>query len=461
MSEVRAAAVAGSFYPGQRSQLQKDVDAMLTRARTDAPCPKAIVAPHAGYVYSGSIAAEVYARVRNGAKTISRVVLLGPSHRVAFEGIATTGAHFYTTPLGQVPLDTAAIHDIENLPGVQLLEQAHTEEHSLEVHLPFLQRCLDSFCLIPLVVGNAAPATVAQVIQTLWGGPETLLVISSDLSHFLPYEEALAKDSETTGLIEARETRITGDQACGCKPLNGLLQVLRKRNLDIKTVALKNSGDTAGSKDRVVGYGAWVVEEADTLPAEKSDLQDEDSPLSLAQRQQLLYLARTMILHTLGRGGDYDIKLNHYHQQLHEQRGSFVTLSRQGRLRGCIGSLAATRPLVMDVAHNASAAAFKDPRFKPLQAGEFTDLDIHISVLSPARVLAVDSREELVGTLRPGVDGLILQEGNKRSTYLPSVWTSIADPQRFVSELRIKAGLPAEGWSTDMQVWTYTTEEFS
>ena len=461
MNEVRAAAVAGRFYPGQRSQLQQDVDAMLAQAHTDAPCPKAIVAPHAGYVYSGSIAAEVYARVRNGAKTISRVVLLGPSHRMGFEGIATTPAHFYTTPLGQVPLDTTAIHEIENLPGVQPLEQAHAEEHSLEVHLPFLQRCLDNFCLIPLVVGNAAPATVAQVIQTLWGGPETLIVISSDLSHFLPYDEALARDNETRDLIEARTTRITGEQACGCKPLNGLLHVLRKRNLGIKTLSLKNSGDTAGSKDRVVGYGAWVVEEGGTLPAEEDEPQDEASSLSLAHRQQLLYLARTIILHSLGKGGNYDIKLNQYHQQLHEQRGSFVTLSRQGRLRGCIGSLTATRSLVLDVAHNASAAAFNDPRFKPLQAAEFTDLDIHISVLSPSRLLAVDSRQELVETLRPGVDGLILQEGNKRSTYLPSVWESIAEPQRFVSELRIKAGLPADGWSDDMQVWVYNTEEFS
>jgi AmmeMemoRadiSam system protein A len=166
-------------------------------------------------------------------------------------------------------------------------------------------------------------------------------------------------------------------------------------------------------------------------------------------------------LHTLGRGGGYDIKLNQYHQQLREQRGSFVTLSRLGRLRGCIGSLAATRALVMDVAHNASAAAFKDPRFKPLQAGELTDLDIHISVLSPSRKLDVNSRQELIEALRPGVDGLILQEGNKRSTYLPSVWKSVADPQRFVSELRVKAGLPAEGWSSHMQVWTYSTEEFS
>jgi AmmeMemoRadiSam system protein B/AmmeMemoRadiSam system protein A len=461
MSEVRAAAVAGQFYPGEPRQLQHDVDAMLAQVRTDALCPKAIVAPHAGYIYSGSIAAEVYARVRKGAKTVSRVVLLGPSHRVGFEGIATTGAHFYTTPLGQVPLDTGATRDIEKLPGVHLREQAHAEEHSLEVHLPFLQRCLDNFCLIPLVVGNAAPDTVAQVIQALWGGPETLIVISSDLSHFLPYEDALARDSETRRLIEARATGISGDQACGCKPLNGLLEVLRERNLGIETVALNNSGDTAGSKDRVVGYGAWVVEEGNTLTAEKDELQDQATPLSLAQRQQLLFLARTMILHALGRGGEYDIKLKQYHPQLREQRGSFVTLSRGGRLRGCIGSLAATRPLVLDVAHNASAAAFKDPRFKPLQAAEFTDLDIHISVLSPARELTVDSRQELLETLRPGVDGLILQEGNKHSTYLPSVWESLADPQRFVSELRVKAGLPAQGWSSHMQVWTYTTEEFS
>lgn len=424
---------------------------MLSQACTAAPCPKALVAPHAGFIYSGSIAAQVYARVKNGAEQISRVVLLGPSHRVGFEGIATTTADFYTTPLGQIPLDKAAIAELEQLPGVISLDQAHAQEHSLEVHLPFLQRCLSGFTLVPLVVGQSTPAMVAQVIDKLWGGPETLIVISSDLSHHLPYEDANKKDTQTAQLIEDRSPSITGDQACGCKPLNGLLQVLRQRQLGIETVQLKNSGDTAGSRDRVVGYGAWVVEE--------THVQTQTIPT--AQRQQLLYLARTMILHGLEGGGEYNIALEKFHPSLHEERGSFVTIKLNGHLRGCIGNLAATRALVVDVAHNANAAAFQDSRFKPLKMQEYLQIDLHISVLSPSTVLAVDSREQLLEKLRPGIDGLILQQGKHRSTYLPSVWAQISEPENFVSELRKKAGLPAQGWSSDMQVWTYTTEEFS
>jgi len=466
MSEVRAAAVAGQFYPADAAQLASELDSMLGDAAGGTSCPKAIVAPHAGYIYSGPVAASVYARVRNGAGRISRVVLLGPSHRVGFRGIATSSADFFVTPLGQVPLDRGVIAAIEQLPGVVRMDQAHSLEHSLEVHLPFLQRCLENFCLVPLVVGDAAAAEVAAVIEALWGGPETLIVISSDLSHYLPYDRARAIDAETAGLIEARSGTLNGEQACGCRPLNGLLQVLRQRHLRIDTVDVRNSGDTAGTRDRVVGYGAWVVEENEgadgSRDAEPGAGAQPDTPgLSLSQRQQLLYLARSSILHALGGGGEFNIALDRYHPTLREQRGSFVTLQKHGQLRGCIGNLSATRMLAVDVASNAVAAAFKDHRFKPLQAQEFCELDLHISVLSPARPLAVSSREELLAALRPGVHGLILEQGAHRSTYLPSVWEKIPDPEQFVSELRAKAGLPRQGWSDELRASVYTTDEFS
>jgi AmmeMemoRadiSam system protein B/AmmeMemoRadiSam system protein A len=446
MNQVRAAAVAGQFYADDAAQLQQDVDAMLARASTTAPCPKALVAPHAGFAYSGATAAEVYARVKNGADKISRVILLGPSHRVGFEGIATCSAEFYNTPLGQIPLDIKATKAVERLPGVGQLDQAHAQEHSLEVQLPFLQRCLGDFSLVPLVVGQAAPAVVAGVIDALWGSEETLIVISSDLSHFLDYEDAREKDAITTALIESRSPTLSGDQACGCQPLNGLLAVLQRRKLQINTVQLCNSGDTAGSRDRVVGYGAWTV--------------NDNASLAAPQRQQLLHLARSMILHGFDGGGDYNIDLKKYHINLRQERSSFVTINLNGQLRGCIGSLVASRALLLDVAHNATAATFKDPRFQPLRIDEYADIELHISVLSPASLLAVASREALIAKLRPGIDGVILQQGNHRATYLPSVWEKIPQPQQFVSELRKKAGLDAAGWSEDMQVWTYTTEEF-
>ena len=333
-------------------------------------------------------------------------------------------------------------------------------EHSLEVHLPFLQRCLDRFQLVPLVVGDAPPKQVAQVLETLWGGRETLIVISSDLSHFLSYEEARVKDDATRQLIEDRQPVLTGDQACGCRPLNGLLEVLAHRGLSIETVDVKNSGDTAGDRSRVVGYGAWVVNEDNSGQDKSDESGGAGESLGLAQRQQLLHLARSAIFARLNGEDSFNINSSRLDPLLHAHRGSFVTLNLNGRLRGCIGSLQASRPLFLDVTHNAGAAAFQDPRFKPLSAEEYPALELHISVLSTPVPVAIDSRSSLVDFLRPGVHGLILEEGSRRATYLPSVWEQLPDPERFIGELKAKAGLPRDGWSRSIRVSVYTTDEF-
>lgn len=266
-SDTRPAAVAGLFYPGQPAELRDTVQGLLDRAAAEAPAqpslPKVLVVPHAGYIYSGPLAALAYSRLRGEGGRIRRVVLVGPAHRVGFHGIATSPAAAFATPLGVIPLDRAAIDKIGGLPGVRSLDQAHALEHSLEVHLPFLQSLLDNFTLVPLVVGEASPEQVAAVLEQLWGGDDTLLVISTDLSHFHSYEAARVIDGETAALIEAREPVLEGEQACGCRGLNGLLVLLRTRGLGIERVGLCNSGDTAGDRDRVVGYGAWVVEEYD------------------------------------------------------------------------------------------------------------------------------------------------------------------------------------------------------
>jgi MEMO1 family protein len=451
MSNIRAAAVAGQFYPGDAAELAQTVDKFLRAESTNLPCPKAIVAPHAGYVYSGSTAAKAYARVRNGADVISRVILLGPAHRVGFRGMALSGADFYSTPLGQVPIDKAAVERIRKLASVGNLDQAHAEEHSLEVHLPFLQRCLGKFSLVPIVVGQCQAEDVARVLDTLWGGAETLIVVSSDLSHQMPYPDAQSKDAKTSLKILNRDTDIKGDQACGHNPLNGLLQLLRKKKLQIQELSVINSGDTAGNKDRVVGYGAYTVNEGSIA----------QNPLDLAQRQQLLGLARMCIGSQFPKPANLKVEPSHFHPGLREELASFVTLKINNRLRGCIGSLQAQRPLFADVMHNSLSAAFKDPRFKPLTVEELSLIDIHISVLSPPETIEIDSRQALLDRLRPGIDGLILEDGEHRSTYLPSVWEQIPDPEDFVSALRAKAGLPREGWSDTMQVSLYTTEEFA
>ncbi len=257
---VRRPAVAGTFYPQGASQLKRMVDDLLETANPQpGPPPKALIAPHAGYVYSGPIAASAFVQVRP-LTSIRRVVLLGPSHFVALRGLALSPDTAFATPLGIVPIDQPAADQARTLPQVRVSESAHSHEHSLEVELPFLQHVLGAFSLVPLVVGDATDEEVGQVIDLLWGGPETLLVISSDLSHYLDYESARELDGLTARAIEGlRSEDIGTDQACGRIPIRGLLWAARRRGFTAKTLDLRNSGDTAGPRDRVVGYGAFAL----------------------------------------------------------------------------------------------------------------------------------------------------------------------------------------------------------
>jgi AmmeMemoRadiSam system protein B len=258
-TDIRHTAVAGLFYPDDPDELHREVSGLLRAAAAAGPVPKAVIVPHAGYIYSGPIAASAYARIAKGRAAIRRVVLLGPAHRVAFAGIAASNARAFATPLGNIALDQDAWHAIEDLPQVRIFDGAHTAEHSLEVQLPFLQVALGDFALLPLVVGDATPAQVDAVLARVWGGPETLIVISSDLSHHHDYSTAQRLDRATSQAIEAlRDQDITYQHACGRNPVNGLLHSARRYGLRAQTIDLRNSGDTAGSRDRVVGYGAYV-----------------------------------------------------------------------------------------------------------------------------------------------------------------------------------------------------------
>ncbi len=266
MASIRPPAVAGMFYPSDPTELHGMVLQMLREVpESRTPVPKAIIAPHAGYIYSGPIAASAYARLAPARDRITRVVLLGPSHRVPLFGLATSGADFFKTPLGDIPLDRASIDSVETLPQVRRLDAAHQMEHSLEVHLPFLQAVLGSFSLVPLVVGDATPEETAEVLEHLWGGTETLIVISSDLSHFHDYATAQKLDASTCEAIEQLNASAIGhEDACGRNPLRGLLVAARRRGLEVETLGLCNSADAAGPRDSVVGYGAWSLTDVES-----------------------------------------------------------------------------------------------------------------------------------------------------------------------------------------------------
>lgn len=259
---VRLPAVAGLFYPDDPAELRALLAEYLDAAeeREDIPpAPKAMVVPHAGYIYSGPVAASAYVALKPAAAKIERVVLLGPAHRVAVNGLAVPSATAFRTPLGDVPIDRDAVAKALTLPQVKVNDRAHAPEHSLEVHLPFLQTLLPRFALVPFVVGDAAPAEVGEVIELLWGGDETLVVVSSDLSHYLDYATARRVDSVTAQAIEQlRPADVGYEQSCGRNPINGLLAVAPAHGLHVQTVDLRNSGDTAGDRNRVVGYGSFL-----------------------------------------------------------------------------------------------------------------------------------------------------------------------------------------------------------
>jgi AmmeMemoRadiSam system protein B len=280
MASVRSAAIAGTFYPGDTAVLARNIDAMLAGAQPAAPhaVPKAIIAPHAGFIYSGPIAASIYALIAPARARIKRVVLLGPTHRVPVYGIALPGVDEFATPLGKVTIDACHVKQLMALPCVGASAEAHRLEHSLEVQLPFLQKVIDEFTLTPLAVGRASAQQVAQVINLLWGGDETLIVVSSDMSHYLPYAEAQATDRATAQAIVALSTDINHHQACGATPVTGLNLLARQRALTARLIDLRNSGDTAGDKSRVVGYAAFAYFES---PRSGGDLQ---SPFALRDK---------------------------------------------------------------------------------------------------------------------------------------------------------------------------------
>jgi len=431
-ARVRPAAVAGMFYPGNAPQLAREVGELLDGIEHFEPrlgYPKALIVPHAGYMYSGPVAARAFDELAAARGLVKRVVLLGPSHYVAGRGLALPVAEFFETPLGRIAVDAEAVRALADLPQVVKSEPAHAQEHSLEVQLPFLQKVLGEFSLVPLSVGAATREEVAQVLERLWGGPETLIVISTDLSHYHAYEEARRIDGATLERIQACATDLDHDEACGATGLNGFLALCRAKNLQVRLLAACNSGDTAGGKARVVGYAAFAVFES-------------AAPMQTEAGRTLVDIAKGSIANGLGLSS-VPVKRNHLPWLL-QPGASFVTLMKEGELRGCMGSLSAARPLGQDVASNARAAAFEDPRFPKLSRDEWRRCAVEVSLLSAPKPIRFADEADLYAQIRAGEDGLILEYAGKRATYLPQVWETLPDKRRFLLELLKKAGLPED-----------------
>ena len=316
-------------------------------------------------------------------------------------------------------------------------------EHSLEVQLPFLQTVLGEFSLVPLAVGTASVQEVAQVLARLWGGPETLIVISTDLSHYHSYDEARRVDAATLARIAAHAHDIDHDEACGATPLNGLLALAKGRGIPVRLLAACNSGDTAGGRDRVVGYSSFALYEGGEVSSSEAG-------------DTLLRIARGAIEEALGASTAPRLDA----PWLEQAGATFVTLMKNGRLRGCIGSLQPSRPLAQDIAENARGAAFRDPRFPALTAAEWPQCQVEVSLLSTPKPLRFADDTDLLRQITPGEDGLILEADGRRATFLPQVWRSVPDKRAFLDELLRKAGLAADTRITRCKILRYRVVKF-
>lgn len=467
-SDCREPVWAGGFYPADSAALTADLAKLCSQARQD-PFSKpagqtlhALILPHAGYIYSGPTAA--HSALVLDRNQFTKVILLGPDHRVGFKNGAISAVDSYRTPLGLIPFHADARQLLQQKELFRAVTGAVDAEHSLEVILPFLQYLLGTFELVPIVLGPGQPAAIAAALDPLLT-PETLVVVSSDLSHYLPYDLAVAKDRQTINHIlnlEGQSLAASDNSACGLAPLEVLIDLAGRHSWKPVLIHYANSGDTAGSRDKVVGYAAIAFYGDTTMDKQNTST----GAITDEQGRTLLTLARQTIALKLGLTvpDDEQKKLEKklHDPVLQQERGTFVTLHRHGQLRGCIGSIAPVESIAANIRRNAVNAAFGDPRFPPLQQKEFDEVDIEVSILTDPKPLSYDNGADLVAKLRPQIDGVILRDGFSSATFLPQVWDQLPQPEDFLNRLCMKAGLHPDAWQTGkLEVLTYQVQYFS
>lgn len=465
---VREPAWAGSFYPAAPEELAAEIDRLTGKARlTKVVLPaglelKALIMPHAGYAYSGWTAA--HASLVLGQGQFAKVILLGVDHRVGFRNGAISAVDGYRTPLGTVALHPAAAVLRKGGELFRAVVESDRSEHSVEVLLPFLQRYLGEFQLLPIVLGPAPIADYCQPLAPLLDST-TLLVVSSDLSHYLPAEAAVRQDRETIAAILRLESEVirAPNRACGQLGIEVVLELARRQGWRPVLLHYANSGDTAGSRDQVVGYATIAFFGERKMP---KPLVSAEETIGQAAGQALVQLAKQTIAGQFGEkldpAAEAVLKQNLQDPQLQARQGVFVTLHRHGQLRGCIGNLSGGQTIVDGVRDNAINAAFRDYRFSPLTAKEFPDLEVEVSILTAAKPLAYTDGNDLVAKLRVKVDGVIIRQGPASATFLPQVWEQLPDPRQFLTYLCQKAGLPPDAWQQGgLEVSTYQVQYFT
>ncbi|MDL1968138.1 MAG: AmmeMemoRadiSam system protein B [Deltaproteobacteria bacterium] len=465
--DIRDAVFAGRFYPSNQSDLLKNIDSLTSLAKnSQVKIPsgkylKALILPHAGYPCSGLTAA--HASLVLSEKQFKKVILLGPDHRVGFTNGAISDVTAYRTPLGIINLhnDAAKLRNRSEL--FHANKASDLSEHSLEVLLPFLQYYLKEFKILPIVISRGNIGGLTREID-MFRDQNTLVVVSSDLSHFLQYTEAVEKDKKTIQMIlnlDADNLLKGYNCTCGKVPILILVSLARQYGWQPVLLHYSNSGDTCGGHNKVVGYAA-IAFYGDKFMENKKNTAHRFTD---KQGQALVKLARHTLMKKLNKKID-PVESRALEEALQkdcfqEHFGTFVTLKINGQLRGCIGNISADESVKEGVRHNAVSAAFRDPRFSPLKAEELEHVDIEVSILTPPEPIEYRDGYDLVSKLRVNVDGVIIRKGFANATFLPQVWKQVPKPEEFLGHLCLKAGMSADAWRNDkLEVKIYQVQYF-
>lgn len=446
-SETLPPQMAGRFYPTSAAELAASVEGYLSKP-IEGFAPKLIVSPHAGLPFCGDLIGKAFSAVKHGTSLPTSVVLLGPSHHHAIKGCIIPAVDTMTSVLGQSPVVTSKRQTLSRIKGVYIDNAPFVGEHSVDVLLPWVHHTFGNLPVLPVLVGHMSADQIRSIMQVLWGDPDCLIIVSSDLSHFLQLQTAQSLDDETLSALERMQHQtLVSKNACGYAALRTAWEFAAPFSMRVTRLGQNTSAKVTNDPNRVVGYGAMVME------------YDHSARLTSSMRHYLLETARAHI-HAAVTG----TPPRHIPDQnvfgLRSHRATFVTINKKGRLRGCIGSLAPQRALLEDVIHNARAAATHDPRFKPVTPDELPDLTIDLSILGIPAPMSFANESDLLRQLNPDQDGLIFSSNGKRATYLPHVWSQIPSAAAFLQSLKQKAGLKPDHWSEDVRVWRYGAEVF-
>lgn len=443
MNKIKEPSVAGSFYTDNPEELRQQIEIFKQNSKNyyESKDARAVIVPHAGLVFSGRLAYEGISQLD---KNIENIFIFAPAHQVAFEGLALTSFTHWKTPLGEIEVNTTICEELIKNHYANFNDEAFEPEHSAEIQVPIIQTVFPNVKIIPVLIGKADPEQIEKIIEEYYHDSKNGFVISSDLSHFLKDEDAIKLDLTTAQMIETGNIQgFRYDQACGAVAVVGLVLFANKHNWSLLRIDMTNSASTTGDKSRVVGYGSWFMYEG-----------EKNEYIAKNYSNFIINLVKIIIKASFEK--EKSLTIN-YSQVFDEAGACFVTLEKDGRLRGCIGSIIAHQPLINDLAAHSRDAAFNDYRFKPVTQDELKDLKVAVSILTHPKKIDFSDEDDLLNKMIPNKDGIIIRDGEYQAVYLPSVWEQLPDKKEFLNSLKQKAGLQADYFSDTFEAYWFET----